>query len=1412
MSEPSERKANLSIEEKRALLKQRLRAEVEEEGQDASGKGPVSSMGEELPPFSPDPDGRFLPFPLTDIQQAYMLGRESGFELGGVSTHLYFEVDCPYDEAQLMAFNRACQRLIERHDMLRTVMAPDFQQRVLEQAPPYVIPLTDLTGQSEEAVRASLASIRKEMSHQVIDAYTWPVFDIRAVRIEQRRVRLYFSLDMLLMDGWSTFLLYKELYHLNRDPEATLPPLTLTFRDYVLTLEKVRDTAYYKRARDYWFERLDELPPAPELPLAVAPGTLSSLRFKRWENTLSADVWRRLKDRAGKAGLTASGILLAAFAEVLTIWSKTPHFTINLTQFDRLSLHPRINDIVGDFTSPILVRIDNPPTEPFEHRADRIQKQLWEDLSHNAISAVEVLRELTRRRGGDRTTMPVVFTSMLGFASLKEDFLEEGMSPSDWLGETVYGISQTSQVFLDYQVFENKSDLIFRWDCIDDLFPPGLLDDLFGAYCRLLELLADDEGAWERESFHDPLLAEQLAQRAIVNDTDAPVSPKLLHEFFLESAERNPDAPAVIADGKTLTYGEVLDLAKRTAHWLQRQGLQRQKPQHHGAAPGTSGTLVAVVMEKGWEQIVAVLGILMAGGAYLPIDAHLPAARRNELLTDGEARLALTQPKFETLEWPDGIERLTITEENLAREEASVAKTATGPEDLAYVLYTSGSTGRPKGVMLPHRGPVNTILDVNRRFSVTEKDRALCLSALNFDLSVYDVFGVLAAGGALVIPEHEGLRDPAHWRSLMAEHRVTLWNSVPALKQMLVDHLESRGEAVPPGMRLVMMSGDWIPLDLPGRIRSLWPEITIMGLGGPTETSIWNNHYLIEDVDPDWKSIPYGKPLANQTLHVLDSHLEPRPVWVPGDLYIGGLGLAKGYWRDPEKTEERFITHPVTGERLYKSGDLARYLPDGNLEILGRSDFQVKIRGHRIELKEIEAVLAEHPGVKEAVVTAVGGERDLQSLAAYIVPAGAGQPANEALEPGGQEGVILDPAKRLEFKLGQPGLRPSADGAVEIPMAAPEADKAAWLARQSYRQFRQSRISREAFGHFLSCLKPIHLEESPLPKYRYPSGGSLYPVQCYLYIKPDRVEGLEGGIYYHHPVRHTLILLSRKDDLGERVFPGNAAVYQQSAFAIFLIGNQSAIAPMYADWARNFSLLEAGHMGQLLMEVAPQYEIGLCPMGAPDFAPVEELFGLEDHHLLLYTFLGGGIELEQTRTLARQAETPVSVSDELKKYAGARLPDYMAPDSFMLLDKLPLTPNGKIDRRALPAPGSSERDEKTKFTLPDTELEKRLADIWAGLLDCETIGIHDNFFDMGGNSLQIIRLQSELREALNEEIPVTTLFQYSTIHALARRLAQDTQAEEKVQNKAAMRHGRRDSAKRRQQAREKHRNISEETQ
>ena len=285
--------------------------------------------------------------------------------------------------------------------------------------------------------------------------------------------------------------------------------------------------------------------------------------------------------------------------------------------------------------------------------------------------------------------------------------------------------------------------------------------------------------------------------------------------------------------------------------------------------------------------------------------------------------------------------------------------------DLAYVIYTSGTTGMPKGVMITHHNAVNTILDINVRYQITEQDTAFGISNLHFDLSVYDVFGILGAGGKLVLSDPEYGKDPAHWIHWLNHENITVWNSVPAFVEMLAEYEEYQRQVTSQSLRLVMMSGDWVPVSLPGRIRNLFQNVEIVALGGATEGSIWSNHFEIPEVVPeDWKSIPYGKPLANQKYYVLDQNMEDCPDWVPGTLYIAGDGIAQGYLNDKEKTKEKFVVLDRTGERLYCTGDMGRYWNDGNIEFLGRLDNQVKINGYRVELGEIETFMNWIHGVK----------------------------------------------------------------------------------------------------------------------------------------------------------------------------------------------------------------------------------------------------------------------------------------------------------------------------------------------------------------------------------------------------------------------------------------------------------------
>lgn len=920
-----------------------------------------------LPEIAPDPENRYQPFPLTDIQQAYWIGRSGDFELGNIATHLYFEIDSKH--LNLEQLNRAWQRVVDRHDMLRAVFLPDGRQMVLEQVPPYQFKVMDLRYQNQKMVAAELAAIRHEMSHQVLPAEKWPLFDIRASRLEDGLIRLHFSWDALIADAWSFFAFTSDWYEIYRNPEIELTPFDMSFRDYVLAEADLRDSELYRRAENYWSRRLSDLPPAPELPLAREPASIKQPRFNRRGFTLPADVWQNLKGRAIRNSLTPSGLLIAAYADVLSVWSKSPRFTINLTLFNRLPLHPQVNDIVGDFTSTILLGVESSEKEGFAAKASRLQRQLWQDMDHRCFSGIKILRELARLRGDfKKSAMPVVFTSALNL-----DALGRGLTGVNKLGEMVYGISQTPQVWLDHQVYEQDGDLVLTWDAVEELFPEGLLDDMFAAYCGFLQRLAEEEEAWQKTA-RRLIPAAQLEKRAEANATVAPVSSEMLHTLFWNQVSRRPDHPAVKCSNRTLSYAELSNYSNYIGRLLREKGAEPDR-------------LVAVSMEKGWEQVAAVLGILNSRAAYLPIDPGLPRERIWHLLADGEIDLLLTQSWLdEKRQWPEHIQRVCVDKIALADEGVTPLEPAQRPDDLAYVIYTSGSTGFPKGVMISHQGAVNTVLDINKRFELGPEDKILAISNLNFDLSVYDIFGILAAGGTIVFPDPDKTREPGHWLDLITNDRITVWNSVPTLMQMLVEYLAGGTDTVPQSLRLVLLSGDWIPVDLPDKIKRSFIGARVIGLGGATEASIWSNLYPIEKVDPDWRSIPYGYPMLNQRYHVLNEFMEDCPEWVPGRLYIGGLGLAKGYWRDEEKTKNSFIVCPRIGERLYRTGDFGRYLSDGSIEFLGREDYQVKINGYRIECGEIESALKRLSGVKDTVVIVTDGVGREKQLLGYVVP------------------------------------------------------------------------------------------------------------------------------------------------------------------------------------------------------------------------------------------------------------------------------------------------------------------------------------------------------------------------------------------------------------------------------------------
>lgn len=898
------------------------------------------------------------PFPLAVMQHAYWIGRGEDTTLGSVAAHLYVEFDGAAVDADRL--DTAVRALAARHDMLRARFTDDGRQEILPALTRPATTVHDLRDLDEKAATARLEELRHASSHARLDVEDGEVFSVQLSLLPEGRTRLHVDVDMLAADALSYRVLLSDLAELYEDPQAALPPIRTSYPAYLAERSDVRRLTR-EQAQEWWRRRVPELPSAPDLPLVPEAERADPARVTRRHHWLPPEEKRRLTARSHQHGLTPAMAVATAFSEVLAAWSGQPRFLLNVPMFDRRGSHPDVDLLVGDFTSSVLLDVDLGGPAPFAEHARRLQDRMHTDAAHSDYSGVEVLRDLSRDRG-EQVLAPVVFTSALNLGEL----FDTGVRRS--FGEPVWIISQGPQVLLDAQITEVDGGLLVNWDVREDAFPAGLIDAMFAAFHGLVTRLGTDDEVWE-QPVPALLPADQREVRAAVNATDGPRSHRLLHEGFFARAAEHPDAPALLwgTEG-ALSYGGLADRALRCAAALVARGTR-------------PGDTVAVSLPKGPDQITAVLGVLAAGAAYVPIGVDQPPARRDRIRATAGFRTILTDGRP-----VQGVDALPVAE--AVRTAPLPEPVRTGEEQVAYVLFTSGSTGEPKGVEVPHRAAVNTIDDLNDRCTVGASDRCLALSAIEFDLSVYDVFGLLGAGGAIVLVDDDDRREARQWADLVRTHAVTLINCVPPLLDMLL-LATAPGELA--SLRAVLLGGDWVGTDLPGRLAERAPGCRFTGLGGTTETAIHSTACEVTDgqVPAHWKAVPYGTPLRNVRCRVVDARGRDCPDWVPGELWIGGEGVALGYRADPVRTAEKFTA--ADGVRWYRTGDLARYWPDGTLEFLGRRDHQVKVRGFRIELGEVEAALAAHTAVRRAVAGLTRGHG--VHLAAAVAAAGVTEDA-----------------------------------------------------------------------------------------------------------------------------------------------------------------------------------------------------------------------------------------------------------------------------------------------------------------------------------------------------------------------------------------------------------------------------------
>ncbi|MEV0780195.1 amino acid adenylation domain-containing protein [Streptomyces sp. NPDC050428] len=878
----------------------------------------------------------------------------------------------------------ALREVVRRHEILRTtyVAHGDEPRTVLGDHEDLRLARTDLSALPEDqrepaarALAADLAAAPFDLAHEL---------PLRAALIELADDDhvLLIVVHHIATDGASTEILFREFSAvygaLCAGERATLPELPVQYADYAGWQRTRTEGERLEKGLDFWEAWLEGAETSLDLPTDRPRPARPTHRGGRRRRRLPRELAARTHAFSAEHGVTPFMTALTALGVVLRRQTAKRDFLIGTPASNRPT--PHTEGIIGCFANTLVLRVRPQGTATAVEAVRQVRDDVVASYDHQDVPFEKVVARLRPERTLARNPL---FQVMFVYQQVPE----AGALPG--VGVERFDLHNgTAKFDLDLSLLDGPDGIDVSCEYDADVFTPERIDALLGHLEHALTALVSDPDTVLSAL---PVLGDEEASRTAHEWNDTAVDlphDSTIAELFARRVAASPDAPAVRTTSGTLSYAELDRRSNRLARILAE----------HGAGPGT---VVGIATDRTADLPLCVLSVLKAGAAYLPLDTAHPAGRLALMLDDSGATAVLSSGSVRERLPETDVPVLVLDEltERLEGLEDRPFDSPAVPDDLCYVIFTSGSTGRPKAVSLDQRGRVNNFADFNSRFTVGEGDAVLSVSSLGFDMTAYDVIGTLLAGAALVLPDPARERDPGHWLDLIAEHRVTVWHSVPALLGLLIDAAADLSVERLDTLRVVLLGGDWIPVTMPDRLRALSPGARVISLGGATEASMDSTIFEIDEVDPDWRSIPYGRPMANQLAYVVDPEGHLVPQGVPGELFLGGVGLARGYLGAAAQTAERFVPNPysgVPGDRMYRTGDLARQRPDGVLELLGRIDFQVKIAGNRIELGEVEAALRAQPEVAEAVVAApeTGGVR---ALVGYVVPAAGTEPDTGAL-------------------------------------------------------------------------------------------------------------------------------------------------------------------------------------------------------------------------------------------------------------------------------------------------------------------------------------------------------------------------------------------------------------------------------
>jgi amino acid adenylation domain-containing protein len=1365
---------------------------------------------------------------------------------------------------QLQALQQSLLTLEQRHETLRTTFEEQAGEPVqcIHAAGSLHWPLVDLSGLAASERMPQARQLIEQASGQPCDLQRGPLWRVMVVRVQQREHLLVSVMHHIICDAWSNEIFSRELRVLYEAYEtghsSPLAPLPLQYADFALWQRQWLQGEVLEEQLGYWRQQLAAAP-SLELPIDFPYPSVRTYQGSSLSIRLPVLLQKKLIGLSQREEVTLFMLLLAAFQVLLARYSGQEDISVGTAIANRSQ--PQVQGVIGFFLNTLVLRSDLAGNPSFQEVLRRVKEVALGAYAHQEVPFERLVEELQPQRALSRSPLfRVAF-------SLVQDSETTGKFGALTVSELSAEHTHTKQD-LTLLVANNAEGMVCGLEYSTDLFDPDTIRRLLECWKVLLEAIVE---APHTPLADLPLLPTQERHRLLMDwsgEGQLSSEPQQFwHHIVALQAAHCPDAIALVSDEGSLSYGELERRAHLLAYHLHQQGVGAED-------------LVGVFVERSIELVICLLAVLKAGAGYVPLDPAYPQERLEYMLADAQVKVLLTTKDLETERWQTPLRFIEVDKlwDVLQSPEEELIG-AIQQENIAYVIYTSGSTGRPKGVLVSHRGLANLALNQARAFGIEAGSHVLQMASLSFDASISEIAMTLAQGACLYLPQQQDVLPGPGLVKKLKEWAISVVTLLPSVLAHLPQEqfldlktLVAAGEAC---------SGELVSQW--GRGRKFWNAY------GPTEATVCACMSLCEVQEGQWNKPAIGTALRGIRVYVLDKYMQLVPTGVPGELYLAGIGLARGYQNRPEETAEHFVPHPWSqqgGERLYRTGDRVRYRKDGQLEYLGRIDEQVKIRGYRVEPGEVEAVLGMHEAVQQAAVLVQEYVPGDKSLVAYVV---AGKPESSTerqveLWPSVAEFFIYDHwlyqamtndvRRNMSYRAAVQ--RTVKDKIVLDIGTGKDAILSRICVEEGAKRVYAVELLEETYLLAKACIEQLGLTEKitlihgDVTKIELPElvdvcvseivgsiGGSegaaeiinnarrlckddavILPQRSTTHIAavslPEelRVDPGFTDLSAHYveqifkQLGHPFDLRLCVKNLTQQDLVTDAGVFEELDFTSYIEPEHACTSVLaiqknttidgFLVWlhlqvidGEELDILEYSHswlpiylpafypgiavaVGDTLQvtcyrslcenHLNPDYRIEGCLIrkdgesvpfsyAAPHF---ENAFRHAPFYQLLFPADAPGGRI--------RSERPVEVANtDLRHFLKERIPEYMVPSSFVMVEHMPLLPNGKLDRQALPLLGVSSVEPAFTLEKARTPLEEQLTEVWCEVLGREQIGIHDNFFELGGHSLLATRLMVKVQAALGAELPLQYLFEAPTIAEFASCIEQALHGERHVE-------------------------------